>query len=267
LRLEAGGNVSHRKAVKALIVEDQESFRQAVVDELKFLGFETAAAVDGAEALELAQSTSFDLILSDIRMPNRDGRWLLNELRKIHRCTPPFIFMTGFADLSLHEAFAMGADGFLGKPIDSDKLAAILAKVCSPLTSRWTEKPRQDPGHRIAKTIAGSDDVTTGDQVSLGRGGMFLAFDAPAPKVNELVSFDIHFETGPLKRLEGIGTVVWKRDQREGDLSAGCGIAFDYIAPSSLPAWLALLGKREMIPVIPKGNMPNVEENSASLGA
>ena len=257
--------MNERKVVRALVVEDQESFRLAVVDELKFLGFETSAAADGAEAFELARATRFDLILSDIRMPNKDGRWFLSELRKTQKCTPPFIFMTGFADLAVHDAFEMGADGFLGKPIDSDKLAATLAKVCSPLETRWSEKPKDTPVQHIAKTFNDSVGAAVRSQVSLGRGGMFLAINLPNQKVGDLVSFDIRFDGGTLRRLEGSGTIVWKRDQLEGDLSAGCGIGFDYIAPSSLTAWLAFLGIKEIVAVIPKGLLGE-RQGSATTG-
>lgn len=55
-------------------------------------------------------------------MSIRDGRWFLTELRKIQKSSPPFIFMTGFADLSIQDAYALGADSSLGKPLNPEKL-------------------------------------------------------------------------------------------------------------------------------------------------
>ena len=251
-----------KKVPTVLVVEDQESFRLAVVDELKFFGYETAAATDGAEALKLVKSTNFDLILSDMRMPNRDGRWLLKELRKIHKVSPPFIFMTGFADLAIHDAFEMGADGFLGKPVDSEKLGAILSKVCRPPETRWSEQPKDAPSKHISKTVANS--VTASNEVSIGRGGMFVAVDAPTLEVGDMVSFNISFEDGMMKKLEGIGNIVWKRNHVEGDLSIGCGISFDYIAPASLPSWLKHLANKEIVPFIPSGRLATTQ--SQDLG-
>ncbi|WP_397601930.1 two-component system response regulator, partial [Silvanigrella sp.] len=78
-----------------LVVDDQDAFLQAVVDEIKFHGFEAVTAKNGLEGLEQANKSRFDLILSDIRMPNKDGQWFLAELRKTQKCFPPFIFMSG----------------------------------------------------------------------------------------------------------------------------------------------------------------------------
>ena len=122
-----------KKKPVVLVVDDQKTFLDAVVDELNFLDFETVSAQDGQEGFELSNKTKFDLIISDIRMPNKDGKWFLTELRKNQKTSPPFVFMTGFADLSLQDAYAMGVDGFLGKPLNPKKLDSLLEKLIHPI--------------------------------------------------------------------------------------------------------------------------------------
>lgn len=239
------------KVLKALVVEDQELFRQAVADELSFFGFETVTAVDGEDGLRAALAEQFDLILSDIRMPNKDGKWFLNELRKVQKSAPAFIFMTGFTDLSPQDAYDMGAEGFIAKPLNSDRLNALLAKVCRPLASRWIDKPQSPPvQHFVVDTSASAGSSV---RVALGRGGAFLSVDNMKHKVGDVVSFDLKLSEGPIRHLEGLGTIVWRRENSEAGIPGGYGIEFDYLAPSSLAEWLAYLGVKEIVSVIPTG--------------
>ena len=88
---------------------------------------------------------------------------------------------------------------------------------------------------------------------------MFLANDGAALKVGELVSFDVTWTEGPLGHLEGVGTVVWKRTSSEVKLPPGCGVAFDYIAPTVIPAWLDFIRASKAVAVIPSGSLADQE--------
>ncbi len=244
-------NVSKEKKT-VLVVDDQEAFLQAVVDEVKFLGFQTQAAKDGQQAFEMAQNNSFDLIISDIRMPNKDGRWFLMELRKHKKTNPPFLFMTGFADLSVSEAYAMGVDGFLGKPLNPDKLENLLNKLIRPIESRWIEEPKEKPIHHIAKKYPISIEDKSLNQLSLGRGGVYLSFSNLAFEVGDLVAFKFEFASGSIALLEGIGNIVWKKENPEG-VSDEYGLYFDFLSPQTLPGFLEFLNKQERVEVIPQG--------------
>ena len=83
--------MTDKKLINILVVEDQESLRSAISDELSFSGYKVITARDGEQGLEIAKSNSLDLIVSDIFMPNYDGYWLLCELRKVNKTYPPFI--------------------------------------------------------------------------------------------------------------------------------------------------------------------------------
>ncbi len=239
-------------SLKALVVEDQELFREAVADELSYFGFKVTTAEDGEAGLKAIHAETFDLILSDVRMPNKDGRWLLNELRKTQKSAPPFVFMSGFSDLSRQDAFDMGADGFLSKPLNNERLAALLAKLSRPAESRWITQPVDKPLIIIKKQFESLDSPHATESALLGRGGMFLPLPQPLLKTGDLISFDVEFTTGMIRRLEGAGTIMWTRDQEAPELPTGYGIEFDYIADSSRPDWLKYIHSREIVSVIPK---------------
>ena len=68
---------------KVLVVDDSNSIRDMVSFTLKSAGYETVEAKDGDEGLAKAKMGSFDLVISDVNMPNMDGLTLVKELRAI----------------------------------------------------------------------------------------------------------------------------------------------------------------------------------------
>jgi two-component system cell cycle response regulator CpdR len=82
---------------KILIAEDEDSLRRFVARALEMDGHQTVQAGDGAAALEQLQSDSFDLLLSDIRMPVMDGIALAAESAQIAP-NMPILLMTGYAE-------------------------------------------------------------------------------------------------------------------------------------------------------------------------
>lgn len=236
---------------KALVVEDQELFRVAVMDELEIMGFQVSGACDGQEGLKLALADQYDLVLSDIRMPNKDGRWFLNEFRKVRKGAPPFLFMTGFADLTACEAYDLGADGFLAKPLVPDKFNALIDKVCSPLEKRWSTQPSNQCVGHMEKKLLGA--VNEADEILIGRGGAFLENATPSLSVGSFVTFDFKFDKGAFNHLAGVASIVWKRGEVQGDLPAGYGLSFEYIDPACLKSWLAFVNPCDLVKVIPNG--------------
>ena len=77
---------------KILVVDDSNSIRDMVSFTLKSAGYETAEAKDGQDGLNKAKSAAFDLVISDVNMPNMDGIELCQELRKLpsFKFTPIF---------------------------------------------------------------------------------------------------------------------------------------------------------------------------------
>lgn len=82
---------------KILIAEDEDSLRRFVARALHMDGHETVEAGDGAEALERLEAESFDLLLSDIRMPVMDGIALATATASLVPAMP-ILLMTGYAE-------------------------------------------------------------------------------------------------------------------------------------------------------------------------
>ncbi len=98
---------------------------------LKEAGFEVIEAADGIEALDKARGQRFDLILSDVNMPNMDGITLIRELRALpeFRFTPILMLTTESTSNKKQKGKSAGATGWIVKPFNPEQLLATIKKV------------------------------------------------------------------------------------------------------------------------------------------
>jgi CheY-like chemotaxis protein len=103
---------------KILVIEDEESLRESLVEILKFEGFEPLAAENGVEGIELAREHLPNLILCDIAMPELDGFAVLAALQQEPRTAHiPVIFLTAKAGKeAVQRGLAEGASSYITKP-------------------------------------------------------------------------------------------------------------------------------------------------------
>jgi len=114
-----------------LAVDDSASMRQMVVMTLKGAGYDVVEAVDGAAALQLAKSKSFNLVLTDVNMPKMDGITLTRELRALpaYKFTPILTLTTESGADKKQEGKAAGATGWLVKPFNPEQLISTVKRV------------------------------------------------------------------------------------------------------------------------------------------
>jgi len=116
---------------KILAVDDSASMRQMVSFTLKGAGHDVVEAVDGVDALAKAKDATFDLVISDVNMPNMDGITLIKELRGLpaFKFTPMLMLTTESAGDKKQQGKAAGATGWIVKPFNPDQLLATIGKV------------------------------------------------------------------------------------------------------------------------------------------
>lgn len=125
-----------------LIVEDDITYSMILKTWLTKKGFQVQSASSIARAQKMVESDAIDLILSDLRLPDRDGIDLLKWMREQGRQTP-LIIMTGYADIqSAVQAMKLGAQDYVAKPVNPDEL---LKKMEEALKTPLRERP---PSHR-----------------------------------------------------------------------------------------------------------------------
>lgn len=107
---------------KILVVDDEEAIREVVSTLLTAQGYECTTCANGRIALETFRRGSFDLVLSDIVMPEMDGLKLLGELR-LEDPDVPVIMVTAMHDIAIAlEAIRAGAYDYILKPFEKDQL-------------------------------------------------------------------------------------------------------------------------------------------------
>ena len=116
---------------KILAVDDSASMRQMVAFTLKGAGHTVTDAADGQQALDIAKTQSFDVVLTDVNMPVMDGITLTRELRALpaYRFTPILVLTTEAGGDKKQEGRSAGATGWLVKPFNPDQLLATVNKV------------------------------------------------------------------------------------------------------------------------------------------
>lgn len=110
----------HRQENKpqVMVVDDSETTRSIMVDVLDRAGFCVVEATDGIEALELLETNRFDLVVSDLEMPNMNGLEFLENLRREsspHGSLPFILFTSRDDSRSFQKAYLLGADRCVGK--------------------------------------------------------------------------------------------------------------------------------------------------------
>ena len=107
---------------KILVVEDDRDLNRAVCTFLNGSGYEATGCLGAEEAFDAMYRTVFDLIVSDIMMPNIDGFEFVKTVRSLSE-NIPILFMTARDDLAAKQrGFRVGVDDYMVKPIDFDEL-------------------------------------------------------------------------------------------------------------------------------------------------
>jgi EAL domain-containing protein (putative c-di-GMP-specific phosphodiesterase class I) len=114
---------------RILVVEDEPALLRAMARALRHEGFDAATAENGRAAAALLGTTEFDVVLSDIRMPDMDGIRLLRTVRE-HDLELPVILVTGSPDIqTAQQAIEHGAFRYITKPVQLKQLEQTVRKA------------------------------------------------------------------------------------------------------------------------------------------
>lgn len=124
------------RPIQVLTVDDEPAVRNFVARVVGGAGFEVATASDAAEALAIASTRSFDLLLTDLMMPEMYGDELARRLRTINSKLR-VLYLTGFSDLLFAEQIVLlDGEAFLEKPCTINGLLEAVMLAASGHTHR-----------------------------------------------------------------------------------------------------------------------------------
>src|SRR5947209_11243133 len=114
---------------RILVVDDDEALLRLLTMRLSANGFDVTTCATGEEALAVAKREIFDLALTGLRLTDRDGLTVLEELKLIHPDLPVLLLTAHGSIPNAVEAMQKGAFGYLTKPFDDKELMATLEKA------------------------------------------------------------------------------------------------------------------------------------------
>lgn len=139
---------SSRKKIRILIADDERGARLALEVPLRLSGYEVAAVASGQEAIELGGQQPFDVVLTDVFMPDVGGLDVIREFRRLSPATK-VIAMTAQGSLeTAMEAISEGAVDFIAKPFDLGQVLTVVERAAaqSQLTADEAESASPDSG-------------------------------------------------------------------------------------------------------------------------
>jgi CheY-like chemotaxis protein len=246
--------VLEAKDITILIVDDDLALRNAMVFDFKRKGFHVLDAENGEIAFEVIKNNKVDLVLTDVRMPNGDGVELLENIKTLSPQLPVVMFITGFSDISLEDAYDKGVDAVFAKPFDRKELHAAVMKAVTDKNEQWAIQNinNGNSDFNIELEFPEFKFAAKGQVLNIGRGGMFIGLKESFPQEESKTSFRLQFQQGSLQSIVGTGIVRWIRVLDQDGLPSGCGIEFDYLEEASRNQVIALIETLTTKAFIPK---------------
>jgi two-component system response regulator HydG len=114
---------------KILLIEDDVSFCKLLEKFLLKKSFEVVTAFSGSDAKDKLKITNFDLIITDLRLPDYDGISLMTEIKASH-ASIPIVLMTGYSDINTAvKAIKNGAADYISKPFNPEEVLLVIANA------------------------------------------------------------------------------------------------------------------------------------------
>ena len=150
-------------ASKILVIDDDTSFCVMLKTFLQKKGYEVTNAFTAKEAEEAIKNQTFDVVLTDIRLPDSDGIQILKSIKEVSFATQ-VILMTGYTDIKTAvSAMKMGAYDYVGKPINPDEILhtieqSLKKKSENPEVSEKKAEKQIVPTSAFVKGISSTSD-------------------------------------------------------------------------------------------------------------
>ena len=243
--------ILHGKTI--LIVEDDCQLRDPLVEVFEDLGCRVLHASNGHQGFKVAEADKIDVLITDVHMSGGDGVELLQRLKTLDYADLVVLLITGYSDLSVMEAYHLGAAQILTKPFDLDEIIAAVIRNLTPREVRWKGMgDSAKPARLIEQDFPTLAITPNSGSVTLGRRGIFLPSAEKMPPPGTPVQFKLRFASGPIPALEGTGVVRWVRSLLGDHLPRGLGLDFDLLGDGMRADIIRLSDELKLQSAIPR---------------
>lgn len=148
--------------MRILVVDDEKIKRITLADDLATQGYDVVTAANGQEALAQLEAGHFDVVVTDLKMPEVDGLELLRQIKQGPMAELDVIMMTAYGSIPVAvEAVKLGAFDFITKPFRNEDIFPILARVQRERKSKHpgAASPEQTTAAEVEQAIVGQSAV------------------------------------------------------------------------------------------------------------
>ena len=194
------------KAIKIVIIDDEQDMRQSISQWLALSGFETETFASAGDALKGLNRDYAGILVTDIKMPGMDGMQFLKKVKGIDSSLP-VIMITGHGDVPMAvEAMRLGAFDFLEKPFNPDTLTALAKRASASrrliLDNRQLRRELSS-GNTIIEKLVGASGVMERlreDILDLGQADGHVLIEGETGTGKSLVAHALHAVSSRAKK-------------------------------------------------------------------
>ena len=192
--------MSAERSASILVVEDDEAMRDLLAEELEDAGFDVEAAGGAAAGLERARARRFDLVITDLRMPEMDGFDLIRGVVALPEA-PHIVMITAFGSIETAiRAVKLGAYDYITKPFEIEELLLVADKALDARALNTKVKRLQREveerfglGNIIAKSQSMRDVVALVQRIATSTASVLVTGESGTGK--ELIARAIHYNS------------------------------------------------------------------------
>ncbi len=216
--------------IRILVVDDSLELLETYASLMRSLGFTVETAANGKIAWEMLQTSEYDVVFSDIRMPEMNGVELLQNIRRRDRTSPCVLMTSGFSDFPADVLFHLGANGFMAKPTGAQSLKEAMMRAFLKTEDLWKQPAKMISMGKLAKRYPSFEDMTSSGEVRFGNGGFCMKQSSIGVKVHEAVNFSFTFQNHvPFQSIEGTGIVQWVHLVDSPERQKGVGVEIKHL--------------------------------------
>jgi CheY-like chemotaxis protein len=192
------------KDATLLVVDDEPQYCEIIIGWFAREGSRVLAADNGIQALELLQKDEVHALITDIRMPVMDGTELVRRVKASGKYTPAAVSISGFSDLTPREAYDLGIEAQLSKPVERKVLISSVRRSLMEREELWAEPFRSTTAPTVKLEFESLAAALRKKQILFGRGG-FCVRSKVLFRETSSAGFELHFAgDGQLVSLQGI---------------------------------------------------------------
>jgi CheY-like chemotaxis protein len=195
------------KEATLLVVDDEPHYREIISGWFEREGSRVLDADNGIRALELLQKDEVHAIITDIRMPVMDGTELVKRVKALGKYTPTAVSISGFSDLTAREAYDLGIEAQLSKPVERKVLISAVRRSLVEREELWTEPFRSSAVPTVKLEFESLVKALRKKLILFGRGGFCISSEVFFREASS-IGFELHF-AGDEKLVSLRGIVRW----------------------------------------------------------